>query len=64
MCTMTSLLLLYKPALSAGALTHSWLLIANGEGFDVLNGSDAKCKVLQYMTPVDNVCVLTLGAEV
>ena len=30
---------------------------------DVMS-SDAKCKVLQYMTSVDNMCVLTLGAEV
>ena len=43
--------------------THSWLLTANGAWFNVLDGSDAKCKVLQYMTPVDNMCVLTLGAE-
>ena len=26
--------------------------------------SDAKCKVLQYITSVGNMCVLTLGDEV
>ena len=59
-----------KAALSTGALHTAdcsplmerdlmcWMLLFHA------TCSDAKCKVLQFMTPVDNVCELTLGAEV
>ena len=60
-----------KAALSTGALLTQtacshlierdlmcWMLLFHA------TCSDAKGKVLQYMTPVDNVCELTLCAEV